>query len=744
MSPTTPRRAPAALLSLGSAALAVLLARPAAATIVSDSGCYCLFVEMVTNAASAPTVTNPGPSTGSATYATSLVSPISNLGCSAHTVTGSAGASWPPPSWPSNNPRCVADAPRAATARLEPLLLTLRLTIALLISLRWCVIDMVNSPPSCLSQYAAPATTGGTPTWTLGGAAPSNLQYVANIGNVDTCSNAGFPSISLSTTAVEAGGNTTITWGTPVNILHDELLTLSVNGVAISAATKFNFTATTSYTYVVPTSASTGPEFVTLAVAGFVCCTTTCTASNFGNKCTTSTTTSNDIMTNASQTLAVTALPPSGPSAVQVWDPSQSAFAAASNGFVNAGHNLSVVWTPTASATSATYATLQMYQNCTYNGFSCNTLTTGVTYLNVPSGGWTKYGSAVTTSSATAGVATTVAKGALVIIVTPTPGAYPVVFAAEITLCVGTNCGGNGFGTTSYYGFSNPFTVVIAPSASPTPSVTPTASLSIGASESSTVSTTPTPTQTRVTPSLTPTISVTISVTPTLSITASSSQTASQTVTPSQTPTPRTIVNAGAVASAASEAVAGQVGGAVGGIVGLLVVVGVAYVVYQRRQKAARRMRKLKQAARNNDNLGLDNRSNLYGVSVSAGSGTVGVATPASAATPSVVMYQVQMPQPGFNKAASMGQAQMSGMNGMGNMNMAQMGAMNNMGSGAGFQQQPMGGFQPQPISFAPQSIGGMGGMGGGGGSFNNGTGGGLRPQRPGAPGRSSMRNLGL
>ena len=165
-----------------------------------------------------------------------------------------------------------------------------------------------------------------------------------------------------------------------------------------------------------------------------------------------------------------------------------------------------------------------------------------------------------------------------------------------------------GVGVAPYTLSSSSFSVAVAPSQTPspttTPSATPTPSLSLGASASITPSRTPTPSPTSlVSPSSTPTVSTTPSPTP--------SETVSITATPS--PTPSTPPDLAAISKAASDASVNLLGTIVGASVGGLCLFCVAgfgvYRVYQRRLLQEKRMRRLG-ATRSR----VDDRTAVYGV----------------------------------------------------------------------------------------------------------------------------------
>ena len=165
-----------------------------------------------------------------------------------------------------------------------------------------------------------------------------------------------------------------------------------------------------------------------------------------------------------------------------------------------------------------------------------------------------------------------------------------------------------GAGVAPYTLSSSSFSVAVAPSQTSTPtttpSATPTPSLSFGASASITPSRTPTPSPTSlVSPSSTPTASTTPSPTP--------SETVSITSSPS--PTPSTPPDLAAISKAASDASVNLLGTIVGASVGglcLLCVVGFGvYRVYQRRLLQEKRMRRL-----GTTRARIDDRTAVYGV----------------------------------------------------------------------------------------------------------------------------------
>ena len=143
-----------------------------------------------------------------------------------------------------------------------------------------------------------------------------------------------------------------------------------------------------------------------------------------------------------------------------------------------------------------------------------------------------------------------------------------------------------------------------SPSASPTPSQTPTPSLSLGSTPSNTPSKTPTPSQT-IPP--TPSFSSSISQSPTPSQTETSSQTGSY------TPTPSTPVDLAALSKAAADASYASativIGASIGGVALLCIGGFIVYKIQQRRILHEKRMRKLRTMNTHNDD-----RRNVYGI----------------------------------------------------------------------------------------------------------------------------------
>ena len=165
-----------------------------------------------------------------------------------------------------------------------------------------------------------------------------------------------------------------------------------------------------------------------------------------------------------------------------------------------------------------------------------------------------------------------------------------------------------GVGVAPYTLSSSSFSVAVAPSQTPTPSTTPSAtptpSLSLGASASITPSRTPTPSPTSL-----------VSPTPTTTTSATPSQTASETVsiTATPSPTPSTPPDLAAISKAASDASVNLLGTIVGASIGglcLLCVTGLGiYRVYQRRLLQEKRMRRL-----GTTRARVDDRAAIYGV----------------------------------------------------------------------------------------------------------------------------------
>ena len=165
-----------------------------------------------------------------------------------------------------------------------------------------------------------------------------------------------------------------------------------------------------------------------------------------------------------------------------------------------------------------------------------------------------------------------------------------------------------GVGVTPYTLSSNSFSIATAPTQTPspttTPSATPTPSLSFGASASITPSRTPTPSPTSL-----------VSPTPTTTTSATSSQTPSGTVsiTATPSPTPSTPPDLAAISKAASDASVNLLGTIVGASVGGLCLLCVAgfgvYRIYQRRLLQEKRMRRL-----NTTRSRIEDRMAVYGV----------------------------------------------------------------------------------------------------------------------------------
>lgn len=186
-----------------------------------------------------------------------------------------------------------------------------------------------------------------------------------------------------------------------------------------------------------------------------------------------------------------------------------------------------------------------------------------------------------------------------------------------------------GTGVTPYTLNSNSFSLAAAPSSTPsatpsvtsglsptktptpsststpTPTQTPTASLSFG----STASNTPTISVTSsITPSVTPTISMSPSYTPSISLTASS------TPTPSTTETARPSIDLSSVNAAAQAASMQSVGIILGSIIGSCGFVIIAGFAYRSYQYAEIRKRRLQRQASINKNLA--DRSKVYGITI--------------------------------------------------------------------------------------------------------------------------------
>ena len=166
-----------------------------------------------------------------------------------------------------------------------------------------------------------------------------------------------------------------------------------------------------------------------------------------------------------------------------------------------------------------------------------------------------------------------------------------------------------GVGVTPYTLSSNSFSIAVAPTQTPTssttPSATPTPSLSLGASASITPSRTPTPSPTGLaTPSSSPTVSGTPTQTP--------SGTASITASPS--PTPSTPPDLAAIAAAASQTSVNLlttiIGASIGGICLVCLIGGAIYRVYQHKLLQEKRMRRL-----NATRTKIEDRMAVYGVS---------------------------------------------------------------------------------------------------------------------------------
>ena len=179
-----------------------------------------------------------------------------------------------------------------------------------------------------------------------------------------------------------------------------------------------------------------------------------------------------------------------------------------------------------------------------------------------------------------------------------------------------------GVGVAPYTLSSNSFSIAVAPTQTPTPSTTPsstptpsttpsatpTPSLSFGSSASITPTRTPTPSQTGLaSPTSTPTPSPSATPTPTQTQT----QTPSGTATPS--PTPTTPPDLAAISKAATkesvDLLTTIVGATVGGLCFVCVIGGVVYKLYQRKVAQDRRARKLSMARRN-----VIDRGSVYGI----------------------------------------------------------------------------------------------------------------------------------
>lgn len=132
------------------------------------------------------------------------------------------------------------------------------------------------------------------------------------------------------------------------------------------------------------------------------------------------------------------------------------------------------------------------------------------------------------------------------------------------------------------------------PTATPTPSQTPTASLSFGSTPSTTSS-------------ITSTSSSTVSMSTSQTSTSTSTPTPSQTSTTSPTPTPPP--DLAALSKAAATETANTAAIIIGSLIALCVGVGFAFKVYQRKLSNERRVRKM-----NTYRSRLDDRATIYGI----------------------------------------------------------------------------------------------------------------------------------
>ena len=225
--------------------------------------------------------------------------------------------------------------------------------------------------------------------------------------------------------------------------------------------------------------------------------------------------------------------------------------------FTILGQNVSITWSSTGDASS------------------------GVASVSIASsfgggGGGTTVGTAVTNIPMTAGNMTILYNLPRSFI----PGSGGTTYSAKVSVV--------GASGSTYTASSSSFSLVAAPSVSPsiTPSNTGTQTPSTSPTGTQTLTPTPTATQTQ-TPTNTPS------------------------TTPSPTPPIDFVALEAAAAASSSAKSSALVGGVIGGSVGFLLLSFAGYRLYQRKQAAERRARKLRAASRRNIN---DDMSSIYGV----------------------------------------------------------------------------------------------------------------------------------
>jgi len=399
--------------------------------------------------------------------------------------------------------------------------------------------------------------TGQTSKWCMTAASCGKFQ--TGFGYVDSCSQAGFPSVTINPpTYLEwdqapytfyTGQTLTVNW-TAQNIASSEFLKIAYSKSTLTTGSGVNVTA--------------GGYSVRISDSG--------TSVATGVPVTVSSITSPAVTANST----LISVLQSKISYVNVYD--GPTLVATGGSIVADGRNVTIQWRGLGEA-----------------GMGVASVTVKSSFGGGGGGGGTTVGTAVT------GL---VAQGNMTVNYTFPRGAGSGfgTYTAQVSVQ------SPGTGVAPYTLSSSSFSVAVAPSQTPTTtpssSATPTPSLSFGASAS-------------ITPSRTPTLSVSGFTSPSSppSVSGTPSQTAmgTLTVTATPTPTPTTPPDFAAMAAAASQQSVNLVSAVVGGVVGGLVFMGlvgfIVHKLHQRRLLHAKRLRRFGAArARVNE------RETIYGV----------------------------------------------------------------------------------------------------------------------------------
>jgi len=379
-------------------------------------------------------------------------------------------------------------------------------------------------------------------------------------GVVDTCTLAGFPTVSLSAQTIYTNQNLTVSWTTQ-NILPDELVKINVGRSILTSGQGVNATLG-SWTGKIPTTVIATNISVLL-----------------------STSSSPAVAVNSSQLLTVL---PSSLVNPTVYN-NLTLAGTGGSGVAIIGQNLTIRWLGVGDAASGIASVTIASNGGGGGGGGGSTVGTPLTGVLVVPGNMS-VGYTLPRSFVPNGFST---------------------YSARITV-VGVS-GSTYTLTSSSFSLTAGPSPTSTPSATPTTTPTPTPSLSTGSTPSNTPTSSGTSSQTPIsstTPSTTPTPSLTIGYTqsvtptqtPTLSDTASNTPTLS--ITSSITPSPSQPIDLKAIQAAATAASTAQtqaiVGGIIGGLVGIVLIGFGIHKINQRYQSRLRRLRGNRAASRKN------------------------------------------------------------------------------------------------------------------------------------------------